>query len=296
MIPCLNEEATIGKVIDDFRRALPGAEIVVYDNASTDRTFAVAREHGAVVRREKRKGKGFVVGRMVAEEAADYFILVDGDDTYEAAAAPSLLAPLLEGRADVVVGVRKAASGAAFRRFHVFGNWLVNRMVTAVYGYPVADVMSGYRAFTREVARSVPVVSTGFEIETEMMLQLLGRGYIVEEVPVQYRERPRGSFSKLRTVSDGIRVVMAILGIAKSAKPLTFFGSLAAGLALAAAAIAALGLHRWDWRAGEVPTVIWMGVYSLVIVAFVSLGIGAVLHTVNARIMELTDFIRKRLS
>ncbi len=294
LIPCLNEELTIGKVIDDFRRELPQATIIVYDNASTDQTAAVAREHGAIVRSEKRRGKGYVVNRIMSEEEGDFLIMVDGDDTYEASGVSTMLAPLIAGAADMVVGVRQTKSDGAYRPFHVFGNQLVNRLVGAIYGCPVSDVMSGYRAFTHEVARSLPVVSTGFEIETEMMLQLLARGHVVAEVPVQYRERPHGSFSKLRTVRDGFRVLLTILGIAKSAKPLTFFGLIATAFTLVGVPVLAFGLKRSLVDGVELATSVWLGGFSCMILAFICVGLGATLHSINSRFAELTDLIRKK--
>lgn len=225
LIPCLNEQATIGQVIDDFRRELPDATVFVFDNNSTDRTRAIALEHGAAVVPVPRQGKGHVVQAMFRAVQADCCVMVDGDGTYPASSVHDLLTPLREGAADIVVGTRVATrKGKAFRRFHRFGNALVARLIRWIWGTNLTDIMSGYRAFNRDVVNSLPLLSVGFEIETEMTLQALDKGYVIIERPVPYGERPKDSVSKLNTIRDGFRVLALIVNIFRDYKPLTFFG------------------------------------------------------------------------
>ena len=202
IIPCYNEALTIAKVVDDFKRVLPDASIYVYDNNSTDGTGDIAREHGAQVRVERRQGKGNVVRQMMRDIDADYYIMVDGDDTYPAEAAPELLAPLMNDEADMVVGDR--LSNGTYgeendRAFHGFGNNLVRFLIKAIYGFEFSDVMTGYRAYNEVFAKSMPVLSPGFEIETELSIHAVDKRWRIAEVPIDYRDRPEGSESKLNT-------------------------------------------------------------------------------------------------
>ena len=227
LIPCYNESVTIGKVIDDFKRVLPSADIFVYDNNSSDDTAQIAREHGALVRRETRQGKGNVVRQMLRDIDADYYIMVDGDDTYPAEAAPELLAPLEDERADMVVGDR--LSNGTYgeendRAFHGFGNNLVRRLIKWIYGFEFSDVMTGYRAFNRVFAKTMPVLSPGFEIETELSIHAVDKAWRIVEVPIDYRDRPEGSESKLSTFSDGAKVLRMIMSLFKDYRPLALFG------------------------------------------------------------------------
>lgn len=227
LIPCYNEAATIVKVIGDFRAVLPEATVYVYDNASTDDTAAVAAAAGAVVRREPRRGKGNVVRSMFRDVDADYYIMVDGDDTYPAEAAARLLAPIVDGDADMVVGDRisngsyDAENG---RRFHKFGNNLVRRIIRLLYGHSSNDVMTGYRAFSRAFIKTMPVMSQGFQVETEISVWAVDRRWRVADVPVDYRDRPEGSESKLSTYSDGMLVLAAIASLFRDYRPMAFFG------------------------------------------------------------------------
>ena len=218
IIPCYNEALTIAKVVDDFKRVLPDATIYVYDNNSSDGTGDIAREHGAQVRVERRQGKGNVVRQMMRDIDADYYIMVDGDDTYPAEAAPELLAPLLNDEADMVVGDR--LSNGTYdeendRAFHGFGNNLVRFLIKAIYGFEFSDVMTGYRAYNEVFAKSMPVLSPGFEIETELSIHAVDKRWRIAEVPIDYRDRPEGSESKLNTFSDGMKVLMMILSLFK---------------------------------------------------------------------------------
>lgn len=231
LIPCYNEEITIGKVIDDFKRELPGATIYVYDNNSSDATSAIAQEHGAVVRLEPRQGKGNVVRQMFRDIDADYYLMVDGDDTYPAEAAWSLIEPLMAGRADTVVGDRlsNGTYGEENKRaFHGFGNDLVRILLKLLYGFSYTDVMTGYRSCTRVFAKTLPVLSEGFQIETELSIHAADKRMRIEQVPIEYRDRPEGSVSKLNTVSDGMKVLKMIMLLFKEYKPLGFFSLLSA--------------------------------------------------------------------
>lgn len=231
LIPCYNEELTVGEVIDDFRRVLPGASIYVYDNNSSDRTAQVAREHGAQVRFEPRQGKGVTVRQMFRDIEADCYLLVDGDSTYPADAAPALINPILAGEADMTVGDRLSNGSYAQenqRPFHDFGNNLVRWLIRLMYGYAFHDVMTGYRAFSRVFVRCLPVVSRGFQLECEISIHAVDKGWRIKEVPIDYRDRPAGSVSKLSTVSDGVRVLMAIGSLFKDYLPFKFFSLMAA--------------------------------------------------------------------
>lgn len=230
LIPCYNEAVTIGKVVDDFKRVLPDADIYVYDNNSKDDTAAIAEDHGAIVRTEPRQGKGNVVRQMFREIDADYYIMVDGDDTYPAEAAPRLLEPLMNDTADMTVGDR--LSNGTYgeendRAFHGFGNNLVRWLIKVIYGYAFDDVMTGYRAFTRIFVKTMPVLSEGFQIETELSIHAVDKRFRITDVPIDYRDRPEGSYSKLSTFGDGAKVLRAIASLFKDHKPMAFFGWLA---------------------------------------------------------------------
>ena len=230
LIPCYNEAVTIGKVFDDFKRVLPDADIYVYDNNSKDDTAAIAEDHGAIVRTEPRQGKGNVVRQMFREIDADYYIMVDGDDTYPAEAAPRLLEPLMNDTADMTVGDR--LSNGTYgeendRAFHGFGNNLVRWLIKVIYGYAFDDVMTGYRAFNRIFVKTMPVLSEGFQIETELSIHAVDKRFRITDVPIDYRDRPEGSYSKLSTFGDGAKVLRAIASLFKDHKPMAFFGWLA---------------------------------------------------------------------
>jgi glycosyltransferase involved in cell wall biosynthesis len=226
LIPCYNEAITIAKVVDDFARELPGARIYVYDNNSSDDTAAIARAHGAVVRHERRQGKGNVVRQMFREIDARYYVMVDGDDTYPAEAVHDLLTPLISDEADMVVGDRLSNQSYARenkRAFHNFGNNLVRRLIKAIYGVDTVDVLTGYRAFNRVFAKTFPILSNGFEIETELTIHAIDKNWRISEVAIDYRDRPEGSVSKLSTFSDGIKVLSTIMSLFKDYKPLLLF-------------------------------------------------------------------------
>ena len=230
IIPCYNEALTIGKVIDDFRSELPEATVYVYDNNSTDGTAEIARTRGAIVKYEPRQGKGNVCRQMFRDIDADCYLMVDGDDTYPAESARSLCAPVLAGEAVMVVGDRLSNGTYAEenkRTFHGFGNDLVRAMIRWIYGYGFEDVMTGYRAMSRPFVKTFPVLSEGFQIETELSIHAVDRRWRIADVPVEYRDRPEGSVSKLNTVRDGLKVIAMIGTLFKDYRPLKFFSLVA---------------------------------------------------------------------
>ena len=235
LIPCFDEESAIPTVVRDFRAALPEAAIYVYDNNSRDGTAAAARAAGALVRTEILQGKGHVVRRMFADVEADVYLLVDGDDTYDAAAAPEMVRLMTAGHLDMVNGVRASGVRAAYRPGHRLGNQVLTGLVRRIFGDRIRDMLSGYRVFSRRFVKSFPGLSSGFEIETEFTVHALELDMPVGEVVTAYRERPAGSVSKLRTYSDGWRILRAIVLLVKDKRPLQFFGL--TGLALFALGI-----------------------------------------------------------
>lgn len=294
LIPCYQEELTIGKVVSDFKRVLPDAVIYVYDNNSTDRTAEEAKKAGAIVRREKRQGKGYVVSSMFEQVDADILIMVDGDDTYDAEAAPALIAPLLSGDADMTVGTRLKTYGAhSFRPFHVFGNKMVCAVINRIFGANISDIFSGYRGFTRQTALLIPVTTRGFDVETELMLQALYRGFIVTEISTKYSVRPEGSFSKLNTVSDGFRIILRMFLIIKSYKPLTFFGSIGIVLLLLGFLSGAQPVYEFatEHYVHTLPRAVLAA--SLVLLAFLTFGLGLMLNSTNLRMLELERLMVK---
>lgn len=226
LIPCYNEALTIKKVINDFQKELPEADIYVYDNNSTDNTYQIASNEGVIVRKEPRQGKGNVIRQMFFDIDADYYLMVDGDDTYPAEAAHELLKALKENRADMVIGDR-LSNGTYFeenkRAFHDVGNNLVKNTINRLYKANIKDVMTGYRGFNKLFVKSFPVMSSGFQIETEFTIHALDKRFKLVEIPIDYRDRPEGSESKLNTVSDGIKVLLTIVKMCKDYKPMLFF-------------------------------------------------------------------------
>ena len=290
LIPCHDEAATIGKVVDDFRAELPEAPIYVFDNCCTDDTARIAADHGAVVLREPRKGKGFVVDSMLDRVDADCYVMVDGDDTYPADKVHELLAPVLAGDADMVVGARLDEYGEkSFRPLHVAGNNLVRKLINLIFGARLTDILSGYRAFNRKVVHRVPVVSSGFEVETELTVHLLYYRLMLVEVQVPYRRRPKGSLSKLRTFRDGFRVMWKLFNLIRAFKPLTFFGSLSI-LWFVLGVLAGIPpiydhLTHPTGFVRHVPLAILAA--SLMLLSAGSFVVGLILHAMNWRFKEL---------
>jgi glycosyltransferase involved in cell wall biosynthesis len=293
LVPCFNEAAAVATVVADFRKALPSAQIFVYDNNSSDRTAAVAREAGAEVRRERRQGKGHVVRRMFADVDADIYVLVDGDATYDAPSAPSMIDVLVSEHLDMVVGLRVDRSDAAYRRGHRTGNWMLTSFLSSVFGQAFKDILSGYRVFSRRFVKSFPVLSDGFEIETELSVHALELALPVAEVETPYYPRPEGSFSKLNTWRDGLRILGTILKLYRSEKPLRFFAAIGIFLALVSIGLA-IPIAVTFLETGLVPrlptAVLSMG---LMIVALLAASSGLVLDTVTRgrREMKLLAYL-----
>ena len=238
LVPCYNEALTIGKVVDDYRNALPGARVYVYDNNSSDGTAEIARRHGAIVKHEPRQGKGNVCRQMFRDIEADCYLMVDGDYTYDETKAVDMCLPILNGDADMTVGDRLSNGSYAEenkRAFHGFGNDLVRMMIKWIYGYTFDDVMTGYRAMSRAFVKTFPVLSEGFQIETELSIHAVDRRWRIQTIPIEYRDRPEGSESKLSTFSDGLKVIKMIGVLFKDYKPLKLF-------TLVAFALLAIGL------------------------------------------------------
>jgi glycosyltransferase involved in cell wall biosynthesis len=288
VIPCFDEAATIGQVVADFRAALPEAEIHVFDNASTDRTGELAAAAGAIVHRVPQRGKGPVVRAMFRDVDADYYVMVDGDDTYPADRVKALLAPLYEGRAEMVVGTRLDDFEArSFRPLHVLGNNLILNSINMLFDARLTDAMSGYRAFSRRFVKTLPVLSSGFEIETEITVHALEHRLPIVEVPVPYGERPTGSSSKLRTFHDGYRVLRTILQLYKDHRPLDFFGAIGlVFLVISGIAGVAVVLEFLEYRQviGVARAVLAV---ACGVIGVVSIATGAILDTVNRRAREL---------
>ena len=277
LIPCHNEAVAIPTVVRDFATHLPGATIYVYDNNSTDETATAARTAGARVRHEPLQGKGHVVRRMFADVEADIYLLVDGDDTYDAAAAPRMIQLLLREHLDMVTGTRVTDLPAAYRRGHRMGNAILTGVVRSVFGARISDMLSGYRAFSRRFVKSFPALAAGFETETEFTVHALELRMPVGELPVAYRLRPPGSASKLRTYSDGLRILRTILILVKEERPLQFFSLCGLGLVLLGVALGVPVVLEF-LRTGLVPrlptAVLAMG---LVLLSFLSLACGLIL-------------------
>ncbi len=280
ILPCYNEEAAIAQTVAGFRAALPDAAIHVYDNNSADRTVAVAREAGAIVRTERMQGKGNVVRRMFADVDADIYVMADGDATYDAAAAPAMIAKMRDEGLDMVVGTRVHEAADAYRRGHVLGNRAMTGLLARLFGRSFTDIFSGYRVFSRRFVKSFPVLSAGFEIETEICVHALELKMPVGEVETRYLARPEGSASKLSTYRDGFRIARTILTLYRIEKPMLFFGWIALALA-AMAVVLAVPLVMTYLHTGLVPrfpTAIL--VTGLVILAALSSFAGLILDTV----------------
>lgn len=281
LVPCYNEAVAISKVVEDFRAALPEAEVYVYDNNSKDDTAAIARARGASVRHVSLQGKGHVVRRQFADIDADVYVMVDGDDTYHAASAPALVATLLDGQHDMVVGVRQAQASAAYRAGHAWGNRMLTGFLSWLFGRNCQDILTGYRAFSRRFVKSFPVLSSGFDIETELTVHALEMKMSVGEVETPYKERPEGSFSKLSTYKDGFRILRTMLRLFSAERPLTFFGVMALGLAALSIAFVAPVVSEY-MRSGLVPrlptAVLATGI---MLTAWLSATVGLILDTVT---------------
>ena len=293
LVPCFNEEAAVAAVVAGFRKALPSAQIYVFDNNSSDRTVAVAREAGAEVRQERKQGKGHVVRRLFADVDADIYVLVDGDATYDAPSAPGMIEKLVNEHLDMVVGLRVDREQAAYRRGHRTGNWMLTSFLSSVFGQAFKDILSGYRVFSRRFVKSFPVLSDGFEIETELTVHALQLSMPVAEVQTPYYARPKGSFSKLNTWSDGFRILGTILKLYRSEKPLRFFSTIGVFLALVSVglAIPVIITYLEQGIVPRLPTAVLST--GMMIVAVLSVSSGLVLDTVTRgrREMKLLAYL-----
>ena len=289
LVPCFNEEVTVAQVVRDFKAALPAAEIVVFDNNSTDRTAELARESGAIVHVERRQGKGFVVLRMFETIEADIYVMVDGDNTYPAEAVRRLIEPIVEGRADMVVGSRlHAGSKSEFRLLNRLGNYFFAGLFRLIFRAGLTDILSGYRAFTRRFVEDIPLFGGGFEIEAELTVKALQRGYRIVEIPVDLVPRPAHSHSKIRIVHDGFVILSTILSLVRDYKPLTVFGTIGAVLVVAGSIPSAKAILDYA-SAGTLnhPGQALIGVWSVTLgVLFVLAGV--ILHSVSRHFQELT--------
>jgi len=295
LIPCYNEELTIAKVVRDFRAELPDADIYVFDNNSNDRTVELAQAAGACIGHERRQGKGFVVQSMFAQVDADVYVMVDGDDTYPAGEVHKVIEPVLLGNAEMVVGSRlMPSSESEFRPLNKFGNGLFLQAVNFIFKVKLTDVLSGYRAFSRNFVKSIPIFGGGFETEVELTVKALARGYRITEVPVRLTPRPEGSYSKIRIVQDGFVILNSILSLVRDYKPLTFFGAL--GLLLIIAGLIPGAVMTVEFlRTGLVPrlpsAVLAVG---LILSGMLLMVVGLVLHTIARRFQELEHQLRLR--
>ncbi|MGM4921461.1 glycosyltransferase family 2 protein [Tardiphaga sp. 804_B3_N1_9] len=281
LIPCFNEEVAVATVVNDFRRALPAATIYVYDNNSTDHTREVASQAGAIVRSEPRQGKGHVVRRMFGDVDADVYVLVDGDATYDATSAPAMIEALLNDRLDMVVGRRIEQQVAAYRLGHRAGNSLLTGFLSMTFGQNFKDVLSGYRVFSRRFVKSFPVLSDGFEIETELSVHALQLALPVAEIETPYFARPQGSISKLNTWKDGFRILGTIMKLYRSEKPLRFFGTIGLffGIVSIGLAIPVTVTYLETGLVPRLPTAVLST--GLMIVGVLSFSSGLVLDTVT---------------
>jgi glycosyltransferase involved in cell wall biosynthesis len=287
LIPCRNEEASVGKVVADFRAALPTADVYVYDNGSTDRTAAVAASAGAVVRHEHTVGKGNVVRRMFADIEADIYVMVDGDDTYDASAAPSMVRTLVDDNVDMVIGARVSEADDAYRRGHVLGNKVFNRLHAVLFRSEFGDVFSGYRVLSRRLVKSFPTTATGFDIEAELSVHAVDIKASSTEVPTRYRSRGEDSMSKLRTYSDGMRILLRSILLYREMHPARFFGAFFVLFSLTGVVLAVPVVSEFA-RSGQVPrfpTAILAA--ALELLAAIVLTAGVVLDSIARRHREV---------
>lgn len=296
LIPCYNEGTTIGKVVVDFRSELPEADIYVYDNNSTDDTVEKARKAGAIIGYERKQGKGNVVRRMLREIDADCYIMVDGDDTYPVENAREMARMVLEEKTDMVIGDRLSATyfEENKRPLHDSGNRLVRSIINRIFHSDVKDIMTGYRAMSRRLVETLPLLSEGFEIETEMTIMALDSGLDIQQIPVQYRDRPDGSESKLNTISDGCRILLTILKLYRDYQPLRFFSMIAALLVVIATVVLIPVLTEY-FQTGLVPRYPTLIVCGFVILFAMMMWVcGIVLEVMLAHQRQLRELIVKR--
>ena len=293
LIPCYNESKTIEKVIKDYKKVLPEADIYVYDNNSTDKTDEIARKNGAIVRYEYRQGKGNVIRSMFKDIDADCYLMIDGDDTYPCENAKEMCDYVLNGQADMVIGDRLSSTYFTEnkRPFHNFGNVLVRSLINTLFKSNVKDIMTGYRAFSYEFVKTFPILSKGFEIETEMTIHSLDKNLLLKEIPIEYRDRPNGSVSKLNTYKDGYRVLKTIMRLFKEYKPMLFFG-LISGLFLIISLLFGIPIFVEYFKTGLVPRFPTL-IFSLfmLIISILMLICGIILEVVVKKHRQLFELI-----
>lgn len=291
LVPCYNEEPTVARVVARFREELPHARIYVFDNNSTDRTAEEAQRAGAEVFNERRQGKGYVVQSMFRQVDADFYVMVDGDDTYPAEAVHALLAPVVAGEADMSIGSRlHAESQSQFKRRNRLGNRLVRSTLNFIFRVELTDILSGYRAFSREFVKGLPLFGGGFEIETELTIKAVERGYRLTEVPVDLTHRPEGSHSKIQFMRDGFLILNTTLALFRDYKPLTFFGGVGLLLLLFACAASAAAILGFG---GMVPSsFVIVAAAGLFMCGLLSLTAGLILHSIARRSQEFEYHIR----
>ena len=297
LIPCYNESATVQKVVRDFKEVLPEADIYVYDNNSSDGTDKLAREAGAIVRYEYRQGKGNVIRSMFRQIDADCYLMIDGDDTYPAEHAREMVDLVLNKGVDMVIGDRLSSTYFTEnkRMFHNTGNRTVRMLINKLFKSNVRDIMTGYRAFSPLFVKSFPVLSKGFEIETEMTIHALDKNFLLEEVPVQYRDRPAGSESKLNTISDGIKVIRTIFSLFKDYKPLAFF-SILGGLCLLIALLIFIPIFISFIKTGLVakfPTLIVLTSFG--VIGFLLFSCGLILDVITKKHRQLYEILLNQI-
>ena len=296
LIPCYNESKTIAKVVKDYKEALPEADIYVYDNNSVDETDKIAKEAGAIVRYERRQGKGNVIRSMFHQIDADCYLMIDGDDTYPAENARQMCDEVLSGGADTVIGDRLSSTyfEENKRPFHNIGNVTVRYLINKLFHSNVRDIMTGYRAFSRDFVKMFPVLSKGFEIETEMTIHALDKNMLLKEIPVTYRDRPAGSVSKLNTYSDGMKVIFTIFRLFRDYKPLLFFSCISLGLLVLAAILFAPVFYEY-LQTGLVPrypTLIVSG--FVVLLAMLLWACGLILEVLVKKHRQMFEILRNK--
>lgn len=296
LIPCYNESKTIAKVVKDYKEALPEADIYVYDNNSVDETDKIAKEAGAIVRYERRQGKGNVIRSMFHQIDADCYLMIDGDDTYPAENARQMCAEVLSGEADMVIGDRLSSTyfEENKRPFHNIGNVTVRYLINKLFHSNVRDIMTGYRAFSRDFVKMFPVLSKGFEIETEMTIHALDKNMLLKEIPVTYRDRPAGSVSKLNTYSDGMKVIFTIFRLFRDYKPLLFFSCISVVL-LAVAAILFVPVFYEYLKTGLVPRYPTLIVSCfIVLLAMLLWSCGLILEVLVKKHRQMFEILRNK--
>lgn len=293
LVPCYNEELTVAEVVENFKAILPQADVYVYDNNSQDKTVEKAKEAGAIVRYERRQGKGFVVQRMFREIEADVYVMVDGDSTYPPQEVEKLIAPVLEQEADMVVGSRLMnESDSEFKKLNRFGNKMFLWAINYIFKVRLTDILSGYRAFNRNFVKNLPLFGGGFEIETELTIKALTRNYQIVEIPIDLGTRPEGSNSKINYLRDGFLILNMIFSLFRDYKPLTFFGAIGLFLMLCGLPFGALVIYEFveTGLVARLPSAILA--VGLELAGMLSLTIGLVLHTIVRRSMEMEYQLR----